>query len=318
MVWTSRWPAAAVVCLLALGGCELAGPSPSPSPSSTPSAPSPLATPAWDLTLPGNARRAVEQLVGQAGELPIIKVDINQSTAHLSAINDSGKVVAWVWEKGVIAPAESDVEYVGQSSFVPSDYELSDLGALFRVAAGISGSSSTQELQIVEYNRGQVLMTVTTRPESMPVFFRADATPINRLDFATAAGFTEAIRDATRGRPRALAMGWSSQGGLWADVAGGEDGVVQRTTRQAKVPAWTANRKADNTGPTFPVDAVRPEVLARLVTELPVRLDKPTAQVSFTIGRTDRMAMPVVTWDVGGSTVVTTLAGTDVTKQMGA
>ncbi len=130
-----------------------------------------------DLTRPGRAQAAVAKLAQQAGTLPIIKVDLSATTASLSAVKD-GKVVAWQWEDGVVTPTDSDIEYVEQASFTPADFALGDLGSLFRTAAQISGSSSNQGLQIVDYNAGQVLMTVTTRPESMPVFFRRDGTAI--------------------------------------------------------------------------------------------------------------------------------------------
>ena len=49
-----------------------------------------------------------------------------------------------------------------------------------------------QNLQIVEYNEGTVLMTVSTKPESRTVFFRRDGSVVNHIDFATPTGMTEA------------------------------------------------------------------------------------------------------------------------------
>ncbi len=267
-----------------------------------------------DLTRPGRAQAAVAKLAQQAGTLPIIKVDLSATTASLSAVKD-GKVVAWQWEDGVVTPTDSDIEYVEQASFTPADFALGDLGSLFRTAAQISGSSSNQGLQIVDYNAGQVLMTVTTRPESMPVFFRRDGTAINRLDFTTTAGFTEAIRDAA-GDDRVLAIGWSPSEGLWSDAPASEAGVVVRPTRQAKVPAWTSSRKASATGLRFPASIVDAAVLAKLAVQLPQRYQADEQDISFTIHRVDRMVSPVIEWTVGGRRVITTLSGTDISDQL--
>lgn len=305
---------------IALAGCSTQTITPgevSTAPASTPAASSSASHQA-DLTRPGAARTAVDALVRSSEGLPVIKVDLTATSATLSALKE-GKVVAWRWDAGVVTPVESDIEYIKQATFNPADYQLGNLAAIFAKAERISASDSNQELQIVEYDQGRVLMTVTTRPESMPVFFRPDGSPINRLDFGTAAGFTEAIGD-TAGKERVLAMGWSESGGFWADTADpDEDGVVRLVTRQARVPSWESSRKAgaDADAPTFPPAQVDPAVLARLVAELPQRLGKPGAVPSFEISRRHQMALPVITFDVDGTSVVTTLGGTDITATVG-
>lgn len=310
---------AGLVLLATASGCTdpTSRPEPGTSPTSPSASASPSVNPEWDLSRPGNARKAVAQLAAAAGTAKVIKVDVSQASASLSAVGEGDRVVAWTWEKGAVVPSESDIEFVGQTAFDPTTYELANLDEMFATAAEISGSSSNQQLQIVEYTKGQVLMTVTTRPESMPVFFRKNGSAIHQLDFDTAVGFAEAIGDVTMDTPRVLAIGWSRTGGLWADVASAEKGVAQRTTRQAKVPAWTANRKATPTGVTFPVTALEPTTLARLVRELPQRQGDPGADVSFIIQRSTVSALPVITWKVGGATVVTTLSGTDITDLTG-
>ncbi|SJN36711.1 hypothetical protein FM114_10115 [Luteococcus japonicus LSP_Lj1] len=293
--------------------CSPATPSPSPSPSPSTST---SASPNADLTRPGAARKAVNQLVKAADGLPVIKVDLSATQATLSALKDD-KVLAWHWQDGVVTSVESDIAYIEQATFKPVDYDLDDLGETFEEAARISGSAHNQQLQIVEYDHGEVVMTVTTRPESMPAFFRADGTPINRLDFGTARGFTEAIADATSGSQRVLAMGWENESGFWADTPGKEDGVITRRTRQARVPAWQSDRKANSHGPTFPPAMVDADVLAQLVRTLPESTGRPGADVSFEIARKHQMALPVITFDVGGQKVVTTLSGTQITDSVG-
>lgn len=301
--------------LLALA-VATAGCGPSAASSPTPSATTSSSATAGDLTRPGAARTAVKALQRAAGSRKVIKVDITRTTATLSAL-DGQKVVAWQYQAGVVTPTESDIADIQQATFDPADYHFDALASIFAQAARISGSSSNQELQVVEYDHGRVLMTVTTTPESMPVFFRADGTPINRLAFPSAAAFTEAIKDTTSSSKRVLAMGWSADGGFWADTASSTAGVVDRTTRQAKVPSWTASRKADATGPTFLPGLVDPAVLSRLVQSLPTSQNSPGATVSFQIARIDQMALPLITWSVGNQTVITTLRGTVVTDVAG-
>lgn len=312
----NRPASAALVCvaLASLAACQSStAPAPSSSPTTSASA-SPSA--AADLTRPKAARKAVDALVKAAGGLPVIKVDITRSTATLSALKD-GKVVAWAWKGGAVAPAESDIQYIQQATFDPSRYDIDDLGSIFAAAGRISGSTSNQELQIIEYDQGRVLMTVTTRPESMPVFFRADGTAINQLAFPSTAAFTEAIKDTATPGKRALAMGWDAQGGFWTDTASSTDGVIQRVTRQAKVPSWSAERKGTSSGPAFPASAVDPAVLSHLVRTLPTTTGQQGASVSFQIQRIDQMALPVITFTVGAQKVVTTLGGADITNVVG-
>ena len=302
------------LALVAVTGCQPDTSAPATSHSPTPSAATP--TPAVDLTHPKAARRAVDELVKAAGGLKVIKVDVSATSATLSALKD-GKVVAWGWSNGVTKPVESDIQYIQQAAFDPSAYALDDLAGIFAQAARISGSSSNQELQIIEYDQGRVLMTVTTRPESMPVFFRADASPVNQLEVPSTAAFAEAIRDTTATGHRPLTMGWDAQSGFWADQASTQPGVILRMTRQARVPSWAAERKGASTGPTFPEQAVDPAVLSRQLTSLPTTIGRPGVPVSFRIERLGQMATPVITFDVGGQKVVTTLGGTDITDVIG-
>lgn len=320
------WLVGAVVLALGpLAGCSHPEPPPpglapssaatAPSPPAVAGSTSPTPTAAADLRRPGAARRAVDQLLLASGGLPVIKLDVSATEATLSALQGN-RVVAWRWSRGKVLAVESDIQYIRQVAFSPDDYELDDLGALFDQAAHISGSRQDQQLQLVEYGSGQVLMTVTTRPESATVFFRPDGTPINQLDFTTTEGFTEALRDATEGQDQVIGIGWSSEGGLWADHAAEED-TITRVTRQARVPAWTADRRGNGESPTFRPGVVDPEVLARLVRELPQQTRQPGAAVSFEITRSEQLAMPLVRWKVGGAERTTTLGGTDVTGTPG-
>ncbi|HSN43143.1 MAG TPA: hypothetical protein VLR88_03710, partial [Propionibacteriaceae bacterium] len=260
-------------------GCGPQQVTPAPSSSTTPSA-SASPTVTLDLLDPGAARTVVSQLRAAAGDYGIIKVDVEATTARLAVVAD-GVARTYAWTDGVITEIESDIEYVQQATFNPDDYGFDNIATMFADAAKISGSSSNQELQIVEYNEGRVMMTVTTRPESMPVFFRADGTPIDQLDLTSAAGLDAAIADTTDGVREVLAMGYSTGDGFWVDIPGSVEGQIDRRTRAAKLPAWTATRKETTSLVPYQVSKVDPEVIATLLTVLPTRVGKDGAKPSF-------------------------------------
>jgi len=307
---TVLWGLALAIVTTGCGPSSTTDPTPGVSESATPS-PSP--TPALDLLAPGVARTVVDLLREAAGVSGIIKVDVDATTASLAVVVDN-EAHTYAWTAGTIAEVESDVAYVQQATFDPDDYNFDDVAAMFAEAAKISGSSSNQQLQIVEYNEGRVMMTVTTRPESMPVFFRPNATPIDQLDLTSASGLETAINDATDGHDEVLSMGYTENEGFWVDTPGAAEGQIDRRTRAAKLPAWTATRKENTSFVPYAVSMVDPETIATLLTVLPTRVDKDGANISFTIDTRDQRSQPTIHFDVGGTTVITDLTGRDMTE----
>lgn len=297
---------------------ENTDPTPGPSsvsPSHTPT-PSPTATPIPPLTDAGQARKVVNELVAAAHSEAIIKVDISATQASLSVL-EANAAKTWQWEAGTISQVPSDVEDISQTSFDPDDFKFDDLNRLFGLAGALSGSTSNQELQIVEYTPGQVLMVVATRPESRPVFFRQDATPIHDLDFASQDGMTEGLSDALGGRTQVAAIGYEPSKGLWAEAPDPNDPTIMvRRTRNAKLPTIISQstKTADKLFSTADISAA---VLARTLSALPGMHDKKLdAPVSFTIDLRDKRNLPTIHWDVDGTTVITDLLGSDITSQI--
>lgn len=286
------------------------------------------------LTTPGMARTAVNALLKAAGTDKVIKVDITAHEASLSIVRD-GKPYTWAWMDGQVSPAESDIENVQQTSFKPKDFNIDNVGQLFTEAARTAGSSRSQELQIVEYNQGRVLMTVTTYPETATVFFRPDGSQVHDLAFNTGAGIQEALSDCLDGATSVLAVGFDPDTGLYVDLPGDRDGVVMEVTRPANLPAWSAQLKKQ-TPDSFKADLIQPSVIAHLIdylsglssstsTSSPSAPKNPSAsaskqlsRVSWVIDRRDKLAQPVIRFTVDGHTYAYTLAGTDVTTLLGA
>ncbi len=311
--------------------------SPTPAaPSALPTAAvSPTRTPVIDLTQDGNARRAVDELAARAGDGPVIRVTVNAFEATLTYLEPKDtplplktpspaaatdfQAVSLGWVGGVIEELDSDVAYIQQTTFSPADYNLEAVARMFRDAAAVSGSSSQQELQINEYNQGRVLMTVTTNPETSTVFFRHDASLISRLDFSTEQGLGEGLRDAVDGAPHVIAVGLlADNGGLFVDVIA-EEGVVERRIRQAALPMFSSRRKQPTTAAlTFDPTLISAAAITQQTTSLrTLPQAEPDASVLFTIAvDPKKLGVPVITFNAAGTTVITDLAGNDLTEQL--
>lgn len=287
--------ALSVTLVATAGGVLLAGCGGTGSGANGPGTNSPSASAsvsAAPLTSTGQARSAVTALLRAAGTDQAVKVSLTSTRATLTIVRN-GKPATWAWSNGVVAPADSDIEDVEHlATFDPRDYAFDDLAGLFRRAASASGSTSRQQLQIVEYNQGQVLMTVTTDPESATVFFRADGTLVNTVDLGTAAGIAEALRDAVGTHTSVVQVSYDPKAGLSVQVPGSRDGTVDQTTRPPSLPRWTSTLKA-STHAAFDPALVKPEVIATLL----ARLRTPAASASAS-GRRATPQQPDVAWTI--------------------
>lgn len=318
--------------LLLLAAC--AAPTPVGSSAQPTTGISPTRTPLIDLTQDGNARIAVDELAARAGDRPVIRVTVNAFEATLTYLEPKAaplpvktpsasaptdyEAMSLGWVGGTIEELDSDVAYIQQTTFNPAEFNLEALARMFQDAAAVSGSSSQQELQINEYNQGRVLMTVTTNPETSTVFFRHDASLISRLDFSTEQGLGEGLRDAVDGAEQVIAVGLlPDNGGLFVDVIA-EEGVVDRRIRQSTLPMFSSGRKQSTTSAvTFDPGLISPAVIAQQTTSLPtLQQAEPDASVLFTIAVDPRLGAPVITFNVAGTTVITDLAGNDLTEQL--
>lgn len=314
---------AAAVSAAAVGACRRPEAPPTPgtsaSASATPSqsaSPTPSSTPK-PLTETGQARAVVNQLREASAGLPVLKVDLSTDRAILSVLDET-EVKSWSWQAGQISEVASDIEYIEQATFDPDSFRFDDLTRLFGVAGALSGSTSNQELQIVEYNPGQVLMVVSTRPESRPVFFRPDATPIHELDYRSEQGIDEGLRDALGGRTQLHQLGYLTGTGLWVDAPDPNDpAVLVRRARASKLPVWTSSKKYTSDWALFAASDVTAERLADIMADLPTRYDKPVeSDISYTIDMRDKRALPTIRWVVGGREVITDLEGVDITSEV--
>lgn len=253
-----RWIAAAVAVVLA--ACTPApGVTDAPS-ADQPGTPSPTATatpvstasalPDVDLPLDfpvdgplaeGSAEAVVAELHRVAGGLPVVKVDVTAEVATLSALLPDATVATFEWREEVIRRVDSDVEYFDQATFDPADYPLDSVGRIFDIA-DLRGARGELVLQIVDYRDGQVLMTVTTRPESETVFFRVDGTAVPILAMTGVADIEAGISEVVGDADEAYGVGFDADRGYWADLTDPEDGVVLSRARVGGVPVFETRR----------------------------------------------------------------------------
>lgn len=254
-----RATAGLAAAAVALSGCSVVPPASSPQP--TASAPATAtADPAVDLTQPGVAHALVTELLATAGARRAVMVTVAERDASVAVVKN-GQAQTWAYRQGRIQQVESDINYVAQATFDPDEFDLSDVGALFRAARAVSGSDARPELQVVDYSGGSVAMTVSTNPESRTVFFHPDGTLLPTLDFTSAWGLEAGHADAVGPRGVAQAVGFGSALGVYLDTPATTAGTVVRRQRTARTPVIVTSRTEQSTLRAFDSGLVRPAVV---------------------------------------------------------
>lgn len=314
---TAHRAAALALVATVTAGCALAPPATAPvqPATATPTAappPTASATPApapLDLTLPGEAERLVDELMDAANALQAIMVTVTASDASVTVVRD-GQAQTWAWRDERVQQVPSDITYVAQRMFDPDDFELGDVGALFRSAEAVSGSRRGQSLQIVDYSAGLVSMSVSTVPESRPVFFKPDGTLLPTLDFTSAWGLQQGYADAVGDRRVATAIGFGSAIGVHLDGLQGPDGTSQRRQRTARTPVIVTARTEGTVLRPFDASLVDPDAVWGV-------LERHKESGDFSLDRTwscivdDRAALgvPRMYFTIGDETFTTDLDG---------
>mgnify|MGYP001346132699 CR=1 FL=1 len=312
--------AAASLCLALLAACSPVpgGASPSASASASPT-PSASATPALDLTRPGVARTLIRDLVAASGSRQIVMVLIRQKEASVSVLTD-GQPHTWAYRGGSIKEVSSDLSYVGQATFDPDAFDLSDIGALFRAAAAVSGSDSAQELQIVdsrrvEHSAIELKMSVATNPETRTVFFNADGTLVPTLDFNTATGIATGLSDAIGTHSAATAVIVGSATGAEIEYPGADGATTVRRTRASKLPVTDVPRSGSDELPGFDPRVVSPVVIWRVLQRYAAQGGfGPTTTWSMTADIRTADTLPRLRFAIGSARLTTDLQGNEVTQ----
>lgn len=295
---------------LAAAGCAPAIPPTSGPPSAT--------APLLDLTAPGVAQRVVRELVAASGSGRVLIVDVRPHEASVSVLVGATPHT-WAYRDGSIKEIASDLTYVDQLAFDPERFDLSDVGALFRTAAELSGSSSGQRLQIVDrqgadHSPDDVKMAVATNPETRTVFFNADGTLVPTLDFHTEAGIAQGLADARGVHTSASSVAVGSDLGAAIEFPGVTANTIVRRVRAAQFPVTASGRGGNGDGldlfdPRLVDAAAIWRVLQRYAA---VGAFGPTTAWSVVVDQRGGVATPRMHVTVGSARQVTDLAGNPV------
>lgn len=323
-----------MVTLLALvTGCTtapgLTG-SPSPTPATPPVSPSPTPSPSltgsplpdsylpleFTVTVPlvdGSADEVVTELHRVAGGLPVLKVDVTADAATLSALLPDLSVTTYQWRDGAISRVDSDVQYFEQATFDPGDFPLDSVGRMFDIA-DLRGVRGDLVLQIVDYREGQVLMTVTSRPETQTVFFRPDGTAVAVLGMTSVADISSGIHEVIGENVEAYRVGFNATRGYWADLPDAESGVVLSRARVGAVPVFETRRNDSPTLATFDPSLIQPAALAMAVAQFQTT---PEEQCDVVIDMSLQRSAPVARVECQGNVHYADLEGRDMTALVG-
>lgn len=302
--------AIAVVLTVLLGACtNPPAVRPSPSPTRTPTS---TISAAHDLLAPGLAEEVVAALVEAAHGRPIVRVVLDRTRARLTYVGDGNRPRSIVWLAGVISPSDDGTDLVSTTkSFDPTRFNLSDVATLFTLAGMISQSTSRQELQINEYDHGQVYMTVTTSPESTTVFFDQNGILIKQLRLNRDADIAHGIDEVLAGRALVLELGFQDDQ-LWADVLA-SPGVIERRIRPLQRPMYLSQRRETPSGVPFDIGQVDPATLGRLLRTAPALLGRPASSpVTLQIAQPADASEPQITVTVDGEQLELDLSGAPI------
>lgn len=286
-----------------LTGCVPTNPAGSPSPSPS----------ALDFTRPGVAQSMVQQLLTQAGSQRALMVEVTTSTVQVSVLKDH-QPLTWAYRDGTAAKVTSDLAYVDQATFDVTGFNLGDVGALFRAAAGQSGSSSSQSLTIVDYSAGEVMMSVSTEPESRTIFFSPKGALMEVLDFETVGGISRGLEDVIGAQSVVYSVAVVSDQNVSAEFPGTNSTTIRRT-RAAKVPAITTVRSGSGDLVLFAPSRINPAAIWRVVEQV-----RGTGEVasqanwSLTIDNRDKLSLPRMYFAFGFKVVVADLSGNIVSS----
>ncbi len=290
------------LCGMLLAGCGTTTPTPTPTASPT----------ALDFTVPDAAVVMVNRLLAEAGSDKVLTVDITKDAVEVTVLDEEEQPVAWAYRNGEIGEVATDQQYVDQATFDVSRFNFSDVGALFRAAAGQSGSAQNQTLTIVDYSGGNVTMSVSTVPESRTVFFTPSGGLLPVLNFDTEGGIAQGIADTVGARLSVYSITVDAGQGVWVDYPGAPDTIVRRT-RTSKVPVTTNVTARSVDLPLFPAAKVSPAAIWKVVDAARSAGDLPDeGGWSVVIDDRRNLGTPRMYFSFGTRVVTTDLEGNEV------
>lgn len=299
------------LCAVAVSGCQSPA---APLPSSSTSAPVSSPSHELDLTRPGQATAMVKRLAEAARSTQLLQVEITRTEATVSVLLD-GTPHTWAWRNQSVQEVQGDILDVDQASFSIDAFNIDDVASLFSQAAAIAGSASNQELQIVDSSAGEVMMSVSSLPESRTVFFYPDGRLLPTLNFASKDGIIAGLADAIGQTSQVTMVGIRNDVGAYVDYPGVAGRTTFRRLRAPAVPTIIIERGDRSTPLLFSPSLVRAEVVwTVLVRELAKGSTGPVHTWSVEVDDRETKGQPRMHFTIGTTQLVTDLAGNPVSS----
>lgn len=245
-----------------------------------------------------------------SGLRPALKLDVSEEEVILTVLTKDLQARSYRWRDGIIELAESDVEYLRQTIFWPTDFALDNVRLLFDNAALLGTSSSGQVLQVVEYTPGHVYMSVTTSPETSTILFRKDGSVFRSLDVTSVADIREGIDAVTQGARTVYSIGFNAQVGYFAELPG-DDGYIERRSRMGNRPVFISRRTGTLALAPFDPRLLDPAAIAQTIASH----DSGKGCAVEIDNRFERV-QPVITYNCDGQIHHSDLVGRDLTSQL--
>lgn len=258
----------------------------------------------------GGAATVVARLHELSGLRPALKLDVSADEVTLTVLDRDKTARGYRWRDGVIETAQTDVQYLRQTTFWPTDFALENVHLIFDNAALLGTSTSGQVLQVVEYRPGNVFMSVTTTPETGTIFFRKDGSVFRSLNTTSVGDIREGIAEVTAGGRKVDSIGFSEQLGYNAELTTVEN-ATERRSRMENRPTFYATRAGASSLEPFDPDLVDAASISRAIAS-----HRAAGDCAVTIDNRFERVQPVVTYECGQKTFYSDLQGRDMTEQL--
>jgi len=317
--------AIAIAMVVLLVGCSFTSdPEPTRAPSATTSdsaTPEPGVTSSPTVVFPvpmsvtqdlikGGAKQIVRRMMEITNNRPALKLDVSASEVTLTVLETNQKPFTLRWRANQIAPAESDIQYLGQTTFRPTDYPLGNISELFNIATRMGATGTEKVLQVVEQRSGEVYLTVTTTPETKTVFFEKDGTAVRNLGYTSVADLTDGLAAVIAGSRAATQIGFGPNTGYWIDLPA-NNGITERRIRSAALPVYTTRLKETSSLTPFDPIQLNALVLARSIQKFN---HGSKAECRIEVDNRYRRKTPIIRYDCSGRVHFTDPDGTEYSE----
>ena len=315
----------AIAMVVLLVGCSFTSdPEPTRAPSATTSdsaTPEPGVTSSPTVVFPvpmnvtqdlirGGAKQIVRRMMEITNNRPALKLDVSASEVTLTVLETNQKPFTLRWRANQIAPAESDIQYLGQTTFRPTDYPLGNISELFDIATRMGATGTEKVLQVVEQRSGEVYLTVTTTPETKTVFFEKDGTAVRNLGYTSVADLTDGLAAVIAGSRAATQIGFGPNTGYWIDLPA-NNGITERRIRSAALPVYTTRLKETSSLTPFDPIQLNALVLARSIQKFN---HGSKAECRIEVDNRYRRKTPIIRYDCSGRVHFTDPDGTEYSE----